>query len=525
MALMIGVDFGTQSARAVLMCAKTGEMLAQAEAHYAHPLTESALVYGEDYDKALHELLTQLCAHPRRAEIAGICVDATSPTIVPLCADGQLLSAHFDSAIHPLSLVKLWKRHTAQAQADRALALAQEMNEPFLAQTGDTVSSEWTLPKLLETCEEDPEAFEKMDLAMDLCDYLTFRLTGNVTRAISSLSFKSQWSQETGFPSDAYLNALHPGFAQRYAHLMRGKVLLPGQEAGELSDAWKEKLGLSQRVHVAGGQQDGFTPPVALGAVEDGSAALVLGTSTVIMLQSGTSCTVDGLCGVVRSGTVPGLYSIEGGQNCTGDMLGWYMANMLPQRCAQEADAAGISAHTLLSGRAMRPWENKLIAIDWWNGSRSAPCDLTLSGLLMGMTLSARPEDIYLSMLQGMAVGTRETIEQCRRNGATFTTIRATGGVAKKNPLLMQQYADILGMPIDVADIEQGGAQGAAILAAVASGEHDTILSACHAMSAKQFTRYTPDMAHRMEYERLYRRAAKSRAAIAALERELAAEE
>lgn len=521
MGLMIGVDFGTQSARAVLMCAQTGEMLAQAEAHYAHPLMESALVYGEDYDKALEELLMQLCTHPRRAEIAGICVDATSPTIVPLAADGQLLSAHLNSEVHPLALVKLWKRHSAQAQAERALALAREMNEPFLKQTGDTVSSEWTLPKLLETCEDDPAAFEKMDLAMDLCDYLTLRLTGRVTRAISSLSFKSQWSQETGFPSAAYLDALHPGFARRYAHLLRGDVLLPGQAAGELSDAWKARLGLSQRVVVAGGQQDGFTPPVALGAVEDGSAALVLGTSTVIMLQSGTPCTVEGLCGVVRSGAVPGLYSIEGGQNCTGDMLGWYMAHMLPEDCAREASERGISAHTLLSQRAVRPWENRLIAIDWWNGSRSAPCDLTLSGLVMGMTLASRPEDIYLAMLQGMAVGTRETIEQCRRNGATFTAIRATGGVAKKNPLLMQQYADILGMPIDVADIEQGGAQGAAILAAVAAGEHATIAAACSAMSAKQFKRYVPDEAHRAEYERLYHRAAKARIRIAALEREL----
>ncbi|MBR3796683.1 MAG: ribulokinase [Clostridia bacterium] len=521
MACTIGIDFGTQSGRAVLVCTDTGEILAQAQAEYAHPLTESALVYGEDYDKALCELLTALCSHPRSGEIVGICVDATSPTVVPVAADGQLLSAHMDAEVHPMALVKLWKRHSAQRQADKALALAREMNEPFLSQTGETVSSEWMLPKVLETCEEDTEAFAKTDLTLDLCDYLTYRLTGRVTRAISSMSFKSQWLQGYGFPSADYLDALHPGFAARYPYLMRGDVLRPGEAAGELTDEWKQRLHLTQGVTVAAGQQDGFTPPVALGAVGDGDASLVLGTSTVLMLQSRTPCTVEGLCGVVRSGAVPELYSIEGGQNCTGDMLGWYMTNMLPESCAQEAREKGVSAHTLLSQRVVRPWENRLIAIDWWNGSRSAPCDLQLSGFLMGMTLSSRPEDIYLAMLQGMAVGTREIIEQCRRNGATFTAIRATGGVAKKNPLLMQQYADILGLPIAVADIEQGGAQGAAILAAVAAGVHPTVKAACAAMSAKQFVRYMPDEAHRKDYERRYHRAAKVRADMARLMHEM----
>lgn len=511
----IGLDFGTQSARGVLADAESGKIIQTAVAEYAHVLAEDCLVDGADYDAVLEMLLAEL---GKGRDIAGIAVDATALTLVPVARDGRLLSAHMPDA--PQARVKLWKRHTAQKYADMALAAAREHGEGFLRNTGDTISCEWTIPKLLETRYEAPDVWENMDLALDLCDYLVWRLTGNVTRSAASMCYKSCWTYENGFPSEGFLDGLVPGFSGEYRRLMRGEILPPGEKAGELLPEWRERLGITGKTAVAAGQPDGNTPPVAMGAVRDGDVSLTIGTSMVMLENSGSAVSMDGLIGAAPGGIVPTLTALECGQNCTGELLGWYVENMLPYAYAREAEARGISAHELLAEKIKAPWDSRIVAANWFSGSRCAPADMSLTGAFSGITLDTRPEDIYLALVQSLAVSTREMLDMCRENGAAIKHIYAAGGVARKSPLLMQQFADICGMEICVTGSSEASAYGSAVLAAVAAGIYGDIQTACEAMCREGMTIYAPDGAHRDEYEALYSRCRRMRERMAEMQRE-----
>ena len=506
MRTVIGIDYGTQSARAVLVDADSGNVLASHSVRYPHGVMEGSLASTEDYECALMELLKAVTPEVYRASIRGICVDATSLTLVPVSKDGRALALIPEYADRTHAQIKLWKRHTAQAQADEAMDKAYEMNEAFLGRTGCSISSEWMLPKLLEIRDEDPELYGAIDIAFDLPEYLTWRLTGELTRSVQSMSFKCLYAQDLGLPSAEYLDALRPGFAKEYYHLLRGPVLRTGERAGLLSPEFQRELGLGPDVVVACSMLDGHTGPIAIGAMSDGDVGLVLGTSNVLTFQTRTLSEIPGICGIAPDGMLPGLYGIDAGQACTGDMLDWYMHHFLPESVFTAAKAAGVSAHELLGGRISEPWTNPVCALDWWNGSRNAPCDLSLRGAMFGLSLDTRAEHIYLALLQAIVCGSREIIELLRAHGVSVRRIVATGGIANKNPLLMQQYADILGMPISVARATEGPALGAAIFAAVASGIHPTPLAAYTHMGERVFTLYQPDSEHRADYEALYAR-------------------
>lgn len=514
----IGIDFGTQSARAVLVSVETGEVLRRVVAEYAHPLTPDCLVDGADYDDALRRLMTGIAEDENSCDIVGIGVDATSLTLLPLDKNGVLLSELTDA---PMARAKLWKRHDADPYARRALALAKEYGEDFFEYSGDTVSSEWAIPKILETRFEAPEVYAMTDITLDLCDYLVYRLTGNITRSATTFAYKCHWVKGRGFPGDDYMNALAPGFAAEYAHLMRGEIMVPGQRAGMLTGEWQQLLGAKTSISVAAGQPDGNTPPVGLGSVKDGDVTIVLGTSSVLMMQSADECSHEGLVGIAPDGAVPGMLCLECSSNCAGDMLGWFVENMANAKDAAEAKEKGISLHELMVSRIKEPWNSRLIALDWWNGSRCLPNDMHMAGTLMGMRLETRGEDIYLALLQSMATDMRAMLELCCASGGRVGRIRAGGGMVKKNPLLVQQFADIFGMPIYATTCDEAGALGSAILGAVAAGEFDSCEAACDSMAVSSFKRYDPDAAHRDEYEKLFARCNKARRTVAALQQEL----
>lgn len=506
MRAVIGLDYGTQAARAVLVDAATGEVLRSHAVKYPHGVMPGDLASAEDYECALMELLEAVTPEEYRGSIEGICVDATSLTLVCIDAQGRVLSQIPGFESREQAQIKLWKRHAAQAQADEALALARAMNEPFLGRTGGTISCEWTLPKLMEIRDEDPEVYGCIDAAFDLCEYLTFRLTGELVRSPGAMSFKALWARDLGLPSKAYLDALRPGLGGEYARMLRGAVLRPGEKAGMLKKEFCERFGLKPDVAVAVGVLDGHTALVALGALNAGDAALVLGTSSVLTIQTRELREIEGICGIALDGLTGGLYGIDSGQAGTGDMLEWYVNNALPAAVLQEAGEKKISPHQVLTGRIERPWESRVIVADWWNGSRNAPCDLSLPGVMSGMTLGTKPEEIYLALLQAIACGTREIIEQCGRYGVRVERLLVTGGIAGKNPLLMGEYAGILNLPVSVGQVAEGPALGAAIFAAVAAGIYENPVQAHARMGVREFVHYQPDTAHRAEYERLYRK-------------------
>lgn len=506
MRTVIGIDYGTGSARAVLTDAETGGILISRTIPYPHGVMEGALASIEDYDGVLMELLEAVTPAEYRETVTGICADATSLTLVVLGKDGVPLAKTPAFAGREQAQVKLWKRHAAQSQADEALKLAKEMNEPFLGRTGGTISCEWTLPKLMEIYDRDQEVFDAADIAFDLCEYLTWRLTGKLARSVGSMSYKGLWAEDLGLPSKEYLNALRPGLAEKYALVMRGDVLKPGDMAGTVSGEIRERFGLRPDVKVAAGVLDGHTSLVALGALEVGDAALVIGTSTVLTLQTPELKEVEGICGIAKDGLVPGMYGIDAGQSCTGDMLEWYMNNMLPVSVWKEAEEKGVSPHNVLMERIGRPWECRLSAADWWNGSRNAPCDLELRGGMTGFSLETKPEDIYLALLQGIVCGAGEIVDACAAYGVETKRVRITGGIAGKNPLLMQQFADILEMPVEIGLTSDGPAIGSAIFAAVAAGIYSTVKDAWEKMGIRRFKVYEPDEEYRTAYREIRRR-------------------
>ena len=506
MKTVIGLDYGTQAARAVLVDAADGSVLCSHSVRYPHGVLPGSLADIRDYDDALPELLAAVTPPQYRDTVAGICVDATSLTLVPVGADGRVLAQQPQFAGREQAQVKLWKRHAAEAQAQEALALARKRGERFLGRTGGTVSSEWTLPKILEIRDEDPEVYAQLDLAFDLCEYLTWRLTGRLTRSVGSMSFKGLWAKDLGFPSEGFLNGLRPGFAAEYTHLLRGEVLGPGACAGYLIPELRRRLGIRQEVAVAAGVLDGHTALVSLGCLSAGDAALVLGTSNVLTVQNAWLREIEGICGIAADGLAPGVFGIDSGQACTGDMLEWYMENALPVSVWKEAREKGVSPHALLAQRITRPWESRIVAADWWNGSRNAPCDLSLRGALTGLSLDTRPEDIYLALLQAIVCGTREILETCAAYGVHISRLRAAGGIAKKNPLLMQLYADLLGRPVEAGQVSEGPAVGSAVYAAVAAGIYPTPQQAYEHIGVRDFTVYAPDASRRADYEELWRK-------------------
>lgn len=506
MKAVIGIDYGTLSARAILVDAQTGETLCSQQISYPHGVMPGDLASAQDYDSVLLELLRAMSSSLWGSSVEGICVDATSLTLVPLGKDGRPLALNTDFADEPHAQIKLWKYHQAQKQADEALALAQAMGEPFLRRTGNTVSCEWMLPKLVQCYDEAPAIYQQMDLAMDLCDYLTYRLTKRVVRSVGSMSFKCLWSRDLGFPSDEYLDALRPSFAGKYRRLLRGTVRCAGEKAGGLSVDIAQQVGLRPGIPVAVGALDGHTALVALGALRVGEAALVVGTSNVLTVQTAELQEIPGICGIAPDGLTPGLYGLDMGQACTGDMLSWYIENMLPASMLRQAEKEGKNIHNFLCGLVREPWNNPVTIADWWNGSRNMPCDLTLQGFASGLTLNTRPQDIYLAMLQAIACGTLQIIEQCAQHGVKINRLVAAGGITQKNPLLMQQYADILHMPIDAGQITEGPALGSAILASVAAGIYATSAEAWNTMGVKSTVCYLPDEEHADAYQRLYQR-------------------
>ena len=521
---VIGIDFGTQSARALLVDAADGSPLEAASVRYAQGILPGDLVTIDDYDIALRQLLQTLAKPEYRRTIRGLCIDATSLTLVCLSADGTPLEKLPGFESREQAKAKLWKRHAAEQQAQEALRLAQAMKMPFLRRTGGSISSEWTLPKLLEIRDKDPEVYRQIDLAFDLCEYLTYRLTGQIVRSMGSMCYKALWAQDLGFPSSAYLDALRPGFARKYTHLLRGPVCVPGEKAGFLQAEWCEAFGLSSDVAVAVGLLDGHAAQAALGALHAGDAVLAAGTSNVLSIQTEKLLEIPGICGAAMNGQIPGLCGLDTGQSCTGDMLDWYTKNMLPGGIAQEAARKGIDVHTLLADRVQKPWECPLTITDWWNGSRNAPCDLLLRGFIQGVSMDTRPEDIYLGLLQSIVCGTREIAQVCADSGGRIQRFFAAGGMARKNPLLMQQYADILHMPIQVGDTREGPALGAALFAAAAAGIYPNLREAWQMMGVKAFTVYQPDTEHSLQYEQIYQRNHRIRTVLAAMRKDEANE-
>lgn len=521
---VIGLDYGTLSARAVLVSVGRGEVAAESIYPYPHGILNTisggneelpvdfALQEIDDYVEAMYETIRTVVKQSgcRAEDVIGIGIDSTSSTFLPLTKSGTPLCKTEQFRTNPHAWLKLWKHHGAQEEADRMTELAAGRQEKFLMRCGGKVNAEWMLPKLTEIVLKAPDVYEAADNFMEVSDYLVFLLTGEMTRCMCHAGYKLLWNEEDAYPSEEFLRALHPNLSSLKSKL-KGREVQVGECAGRLTEEAAGRLGLREGTAVAASMIDAHVAVPSLGIDGPDKALMILGTSCCMLLCSEKLSYIKGISGCVKNAVLPGLYAYEAGQSAVGDLFDWFVKNCVPGSYEKEAADKNISIHMLLSEKASRlaPGESGLVALDWWNGNRSCLADARLSGMVLGLTLRTKPEEIYRALLEAAAFGMRAIFEEFEKGGITARELYACGGIVSKNPFMMQIYADVLGKTIFTGSTEQGSAFGAAVYAAVAAGAerggYGSVYRAARAMGKTGDKRYTPIPQNMEIYHRIYR--------------------
>jgi L-ribulokinase len=509
-ACTIGIDYGTESGRVLVLDARRGEELGVSVVPYpsgvidrALPLTgerlpgDWALQDPDDWVKVLEEGIPAAVADAGVApeEVVGLGIDFTSCTVLPVTRDGIPLCTlpQFRERRH--AWPKLWKHHAAQPIADRLNEVALERSEPFLERYGGRISSEWYFPKLIEVWSEDHEVYDACAAFIEATDWIIWHLTGREVRQSATAGYKAMWSPAEGLPPTAYFEAAYPGFSEPAEKLGTDFVAL-GTRAGTLTAERAQRLGLTEDVAVAVGNVDAWVSVPGAGVTSPETFVTVIGTSTCSMIVSPDEVRLPGITGVVRDGILPGLYGYEAGQAAVGDMLAWFVRTLDGDR----------DTYAQLEEQAaeLRPGETGLVALDWFNGNRSILADADLTGVIFGLTLHSSRGEIYRALLEAIAFGNRRIIDNFTEHGLALSEIVAVGGIAERSPLTMQLIADTSGMTVHVPTWREIPARGAALFGAVAAGIYDDIDAAIAATRPSESRTYTPDPAARAVYDRVY---------------------
>jgi L-ribulokinase len=524
----VGVDFGTESGRAVLVDCADGRELATSVYPYANGVIDECLPTPDDdvrlepewalqdpadyvrtFQTTVPALLAETGVDP--AEVIGVGIDFTSCTMLPTLADGTPLCLVDDLRREPHAWIKLWKHHAAQPEADRINAVAAERSEPWLRRYGGRYSSEWFFSKALQILDEAPEVYARADRLIEAADWAVWQLTGVETRNSCTAGYKALWSKSEGFPADDYFAALDARFAHVVDEKMSRRLAPLGARAGGLSEQAARWTRLLPGTAVAVANVDAHVSAPAVTVTEPGTLVAIMGTSICHIALGVELADVDGMCGVVEDGVVPGLFGYEAGQSAVGDIFAWFVEEAVPPRYHELARERGVDVHELLEAEAaeLEPGESGLLALDWWNGNRSVLVDADLRGLLVGMTLATRAPEIYRALIEATAFGTRVIADAFERGGVPVDRIVACGGLPERNTLLMQIYADVTGRRIFVAGSKQAPALGAAMFGAVAAGAalggYDSIVDASRRMGQLSDTMYEPNPVHQATYDKLYR--------------------
>lgn len=521
----IGLDFGTLSARALLVRVRDGREIACAAAAYPHGVMDQCLPSGKklpadwalqdpaDYLQVLETIVPQVMrdSGADASSVIGVGIDFTASTTLPVLSDGTPLCFLPAYREEPHAYVKLWKHHAAQRQACRMTDAALERKEPWLARYGGKVSSEWSLPKLWQVLEEAPAICDAMAYWMEAGDWIVWQLTGEIMLNACCAGYKAFYDPRQGYPGPAYFAALDPRLAPVIAAKLRMPVRPLGSRAGRLTDAMARKLGLTPGTAVAVAGVDAHIGVTGAGILSPGHLLMIMGTSACYMVLGRETKAVPGICGMVEDGLVPGFIGFEAGQSCMGDHFAWLAEHCCPSAYQEQARAQGLSIHAYLTQLASRlaPGESGLLALDWWNGNRSVLVDADLTGLMLGLTLRTTCEEMYRALIEATAFGARMIAEDFSAHGVPIHAVTATGGISRKNAMMMQIYADVLNMPIAIMGSEQGSALGSAIHGAAAAGGaaggYDTLQAAMAAMAAPVETTYVPTAAHVPVYDELFR--------------------
>ncbi|MCL7452891.1 MAG: ribulokinase [Anaerolineae bacterium] len=521
----IGLDFGTESGRAVLVDVTDGREVATAVHLYGDGVIDEglpgsgvelphdfALQNPADYIEVLRVTIPAVLQEGgvEAEDVIGLGTDFTACTMLPIDATGTPLCQQPEWRGNPYAWVKIWKHHAAQPEANRLNEIAEARGETWLQRYGGKISSEWLFPKIWETLNQAPEVYQAADRFIEAADWIVLQMTGQERRNSCTAGYKAIWHKRDGYPGDGFFAALDPRLEHVVDDKLSRQIYPLGDRAGGLTAAMAELTGLQPGTAVSIGNVDAHVSVPAATVVEPGRMVIIMGTSNCHMVLGTEEQTVPGMCGVVEDGIIAGFHGYEAGQSCVGDHFAWFVKNCAPAEYRDEAKERGIDLHRLLEEKAglQEPGEHGLLALDWWNGNRSVLVDVDLTGMLLGATLATKAEDIYRALIEATAYGTRMIIDTFEANGVAVDEIVACGGLPERNKLLMQIYADVTGREIRVSASQQTPALGSAMFGAVAAGReaggYGSIVEAARHMARLKDEVYRPVARHKAGYDEVY---------------------
>ncbi|HUY15132.1 MAG TPA: ribulokinase [Terriglobia bacterium] len=521
----LGIDYGTESGRVIVVRVSNGEIAGSAIVPYTDGVIDEKLPGGRrlEADWALQNPRDYLqvveigvpkalkAAGVKPAAIIGIGTDFTASTPLPTQQDGTPLCMIPRYRKQPHAWVKLWKHHAAQPEANRINQIGSERNEEFIRTYGGRYSSEWFFSKLLQILNEAPEIYDATGRFIEAADWIVWQLTGEEKRNLCTAGYKAMWVKGQGFPSHPFFAALHPRMENVIEEKVGNTFYALGARAGGLTPEWARKTGLPAGTPVSIGNVDAHVAAPACSVTAPGAMVMIMGTSICHILLGPARREVEGMCGTVEDGVVPGLWGFEAGQSAVGDIFAWFFEQGVPEPYAREARRHKMTVAALLEKLAakLQPGESGLLALDWLNGNRSILVDTDLTGVLLGLRLSTRPEEIFRALIEATAFGTRQIIEAFEKGGVPVERLVACGGLPEKNRLLMQIFADVTGREIFLAgNLLTCPAHGSAMHAAVAAGReaggYSTIFEATECMARLQKSTFRPRPAHHELYNELF---------------------
>ena len=512
----IGLDYGTESCRGVLLDLTTKEIVDMYEMTYPNGVITKyldnralkqtlTLQHPEDYEIAITQCVRQLLTNTgiEKENILGIGIGFTSCTMLPVTVDFTPLCYDDSFKEEPHAYAKLWKSHSADKEASMITEALQ--NHPFIARYGGIISSEWLLPKVLETIHDAPHVYERAAYFMEAGDWLVSTLTGQLQRSSCMAGYKGTWQNPEGYLDSSILKGIHPDLENIYRHKLAGKVQVAGKLAGYLTEYWASKLGLTTKTKVSISMIDAHTAVVGAGVSKTNEMLIVVGTSSCHLMLTNEQVLIPGISGVVKDGIYEGLYAYEAGQVAVGDIFSHFVKQQVPSYVVEQAKMMGKNIFELLTEQmsALKVGQSGIVALDWYNGNRTPYVNPNLSAVIVGETIFTEPHEKFRALIESTAFGTKRIVELFEEQGIKIERIILTGGIPQKNKELVQIYADVLQKELVVVEQDHIPALGAAILGAAVALDLP-LIEAVKIYHPKNKRQYKPNVEVKVAYETLY---------------------
>ncbi|MBQ4322584.1 MAG: ribulokinase [Clostridia bacterium] len=522
---VVGLDYGSLSGRALLVDAETGETVAESVSEYRHAVmseclpdgtrlpTDSAVQHPQDYldvlSVVIRDVIEQTNITPE--QIIGIGIDFTAATVLPV--DQNLTPLCFQPRFqsHPKAYVTMWKDHTAAPQAEIIDRISERTGSKHLSYLGGKCSAENGLAKILCILQTDEEVYNAAYRILEAGDWITMLISGTDRKGYNYAACKEFWNPVLGgYPSKEFMKALDPRFESVVEDKFGGDTVSYEPCCGTITERGAKLTGLAVGTPVSIPYVDGYCSMPACGVVKPGKMSMIIGTSLCHMVSSEEYTNIPGIFAAVPDLVYKGYTTYEGGQASCGDLYAWFLENCIPAAYTEEAKDRGINLHKLMREKLMntKPGASGLLCLDWFNGNRSVLGDPDLSGMILGLTIHTKPEEIYRALLESSVFGTRRILEQLVSGGIEINEIIACGGIAHKDEFMMQMFADVTNRPIRVCASTQAPALSSAMYAAVAAGKarggYDSIEEAVDVMAKLLDKTYYPNPENHAIYNKLY---------------------